>query len=173
MLDREKDFQIMNRDSKPIESIQSIDLQKSPVWEFVNRDRLGETVVRPIKRIPVRGLTGRVAGTKVSLSNGQKVWALLGNIVADNPKLTEHFITLSVEYNGKWFTLARYHDIDYSEHGPVELAKFLGLAVGDVFPVSYDITAFCKGNAEALRGLIHKEPKKKLTWAEIIALSVS
>ena len=31
--------------------------------------------------------------------------------------MTEHFLTLSIERNGHWFMLARYHDPDYDESG--------------------------------------------------------
>ena len=56
--------------------------------------------------------------------------------------------------HGKWFHLARYHDMDHSQNGPDSLAAFPGLEVDEVFPIAYDITAFCIGHPAALKGLI-------------------
>jgi hypothetical protein len=157
---------------KKAELLTTADLQQAPVWEFVNDDELGETAMRPIKKLPVKNLAGRLVGTEVRLANGSKVWGLLGNVKVANPKLNEHFITLSVERDGTWFTMARYHDIERNEHGPQALAEFLGLRVDEVFPISYDISRFSLGDPAALVGTIEKEPREKLTRAQIIGLAV-
>jgi hypothetical protein len=142
------------------------------VWQYANVDGANETLVRPIKRLPVERLTGRVVGTQVRLANGPCIWALLGNIDESNAQLTEHFLTLSVFQDRRWFTLARYHDFDHSENGPDALARFLGLPIDDVFPIAYDIRQFVKGENAALAGLIPKEPRNRLARAELIALAV-
>jgi hypothetical protein len=67
---------------------------------------------------------------------------------------------------------SRYHDLDYSEKGPNALADFLGLQIDQVFPISYDIRHAAIGNASVLMGTILKEPREKLTPAEIIAMAV-
>ena len=162
----------MNKEIKFIEDIQPLDIMNNPVWQYLNSDRIGETAVYPIKKLPVARLTGRLVGTVVRLANGQQRWALIGNVDPNNARLTQHFLTLSIEDNGKWFVLARYHDINYFNHGPEALARFLDLQIDEVFPISYDIARFCKGNPEALKGFILKEPKEKLTRAQIIALAV-
>lgn len=95
------------------------------------------------------------------------------NIDVENPRLTQHFVTLTIHReDGEVFHLARYHDMDFSERGPSQLAAFLDLTKGDVFPISWDVSAFAKGSADALRGLITDVPKERLTRAQIIALAV-
>jgi hypothetical protein len=157
---------------KKAELLTTADLQQAPVWEFVNDDELGETAMRPIKKLPVKNLASRLVGTEVRLANGNKVWGLLGNVKVTNPKLNEHFITLSVERDGIWFTMARYHDIERKERGPQALAKFLRLRIDEVFPISYDISRFSLGDPAALVGTLDKEPQEKLTRAQIIGLAV-
>src|SRR5579862_854221 len=116
---------------KPIESLTEADLVANPVWQYTNRDGAGETFVRAVKKIPVKNLTGKVIGTQVRFANGSQAWALIGNIDAGNSRLTEHFLTLSIERNDKWFALARYHDYDFAERGPEALSRFFELEVDD------------------------------------------
>jgi hypothetical protein len=157
---------------KPIDSLRVIDLEAHPVWQYANREGADETFVRAVKRVPVTSLTGKIVGALVVLANGERPWAIIGNVDSVNPRLTEHFLTLSVEQGGTWFTLARYHDFDYAERGPEALAHFLRLAVDEVFPIVYDIRAYSTGDAAALSGQILKEPREKLSRAEIIAMAV-
>jgi len=163
----------MNDQTKIIEALTITDLTSFPVWQYTNDEgKYGETAVLPIKKTPVKNLTGRVVGTQVRLANNTNVWALIGNIDASNPRLTQHFLTLSVFRNGHWFTMARYHDFDANERGPRELANFLDLGVDEVFPIHYDIRPFCLGDHTALSGIITKEPRERLSRAQIIALAV-
>jgi hypothetical protein len=157
---------------KPVDALQVADLQNYPVWQYTNRDPSDETAVRPVKKIPVANLDGKIVGTQVQLRNGEHVWALIGNLDSANPEFAEHFITLSIERNGSWFHLARYHDFNYAESGPEALAHFLGLHLNEVFPISYDVRKYVKGNPATLAGAIRREPRKKLSRAEIIALAV-
>jgi hypothetical protein len=157
---------------KPVDSLSTEDLRNHSVWQYVGDENGDETKVRPVKRVPVSNLTGKVVGVQVVLANGCSAWALLGNVDSSNPRLTEHFLTLSVERNGRWFHLARYHDFDRDQRGPEKLATFLGLAVADVFPISYDLRPYSKGEASALMGTILQEPVERLSRAEIIGLAV-
>ena len=86
--------------------------------------------------------------------------------------MTEHFLTLSIERDARWFTLARYHDLDRTENGPHALARFLGLSIEEVFPISYDIRQYVNGEAAALSGYIHEEPRERLSRTEIIRMAV-
>lgn len=160
------------KNMKRVEDLDASDLQAHAVWQYANIDEAGETLVRPIRRLPATRLTGKVVGTRVRLSNGTILWGLLGNMEESNPRLTEHFLTLSILHANRWFTLARYHDIDYGEHGPDALARFLSLHVDEVFPIAYDIGAVAKGDPKVLVGMIPKEPHERLSRAEIIALAV-
>jgi len=49
---------------KPVELLQIEDLEKFSVWTFINNDLKGETLVKSVKRIPVKTLTGKVVGLK-------------------------------------------------------------------------------------------------------------
>jgi hypothetical protein len=157
---------------KPVDSLTVADLQAFPVWQYTSREGADETYVRPVKRTPVASLTGKVVGTQATLANGDRIWALIGNVDPKNPRMTEHSLTLSVEHNGRWFTLARYHDFDVAESGPEALSQFLGLAVDEVFPISYDIRAAAKGDEAALQGQVRKVPRERLSRSEIIAMAV-
>jgi len=163
----------MNAHHKKVEELTIADLETFAVWQFANSDaHPGETVVRPLKKTPVKNLNGRLVGTPIRLANGSDVWALLGNIDPNNPRLTRHFLTLTIFLEGKQFTMARYHDFDSDGRGPQALAAFLRLPLDAIFPISYDISRFCIGKVAALIGTIPKDPEEKLTRAQIIALAV-
>ena len=162
----------MSDKPKLIQSLTVADLAADPVWQFTNRDRAGEMLVRAVKKIPVKSLTGKVIGAQVRLANGTQTWALIGNIDTGNRRLTEHFLTLSIERAGTWFALARYHDFDYMDRGPEALSDFLGLPVDQIFPISFDVQPYAQGDPAALTGSIGKEPRERLSRAEIIAMAV-
>jgi hypothetical protein len=158
---------------KKVEELTVDDLRAFPVWQYTNADEdVGESAVRPVERIPVKKLTGRVVGTQVKLADGSVRWALIGNVDSNNPRLTQHFLTLSVRDRDRWFTMARYHDFDAADRGPLALAAFLELPVEAVFPITYDISGSCIGDAGALIGTIDEHPRERLTRAQIIALAV-
>src|SRR6202035_5363371 len=114
---------------KPAESLTVADFKANPVWEFLNDDEIGETMVQPVEKLPVESLDNRLIGTQVRLANGLQVWALIGNFDATHPRAIQHFLTLSIDRNGEWFYLARYHDIGFPAEGPEALARFLDLGV--------------------------------------------
>jgi hypothetical protein len=155
---------------KPVESLTVADLEAHPVWEYLNDDEIGETMTRPVEKLPVETLENRLIGTQVSLANGLKVWGLLGNFDVTNPRANQHIPTLSIERGGKWFYLARYHDFDFTSQGPEALARFLGLGVDDVFPITVDVRRYVRGDPAALTAIMLKEPQERLTDAELFAL---
>jgi hypothetical protein len=55
---------------KPAESLTVADFEAHPVWEFLNDDEIGETMVRPVEKLPVETLDNRIVGTQVRLANG-------------------------------------------------------------------------------------------------------
>src|SRR5947199_6129775 len=111
---------------KLVESLTVADFKAHPVWEYLNDDEIGETMVRPVEKLPVESLDNIELGTQVRLANGSKVWAIVGNFDVTNPRATGHFLFLSIERGGKWFHLARYHDVDFASGSPEALARFLG-----------------------------------------------
>jgi hypothetical protein len=155
---------------KPAESLMVADFQAHPVWEFLYDDEIGETMVQPVEKLPVEDLDNRLIGAQVRLSNGSRVWAFIGNFNVTNPRDTQHFLTLSIEHDGKLFPLARYHDVGFEEHSPDMLARFLGVHVDDVFPITVDVRRYVRGDPAALTAIVTKEPQEKLTDAELIAL---
>ena len=110
----------------------------------------------------------------IRLANGTVLTGVLGNLELDDPHSTQHFLTLSVfRPDGAQFDLARYHDVDASEHGPAALAAFLGLPLEAVFPITYDVSSIVASPPDALRGTIPAEPRERLTKPQLIALAVA
>ena len=136
---------------KPVTSLRPGDLEQYPVWEYANNLELwsDETVVRPVKQMPVESLDGRVVGTRLTLANGATVWGIIGNVDPTSAQLTEHFLTLSVFSSDQWFTMARYHDVEGRQRGSEALARFLGLSVREIFPIRYDIRENVIGRCRA------------------------
>jgi hypothetical protein len=155
---------------KPAESLTVADFKAHPVWEYLNDDEIGETMTQPVEKLPVETLDNRLVGTQFRLANGLEVWGLVGNFDVKNPRATQHFLTLSIERGGKWFYLARYHDIRFTSEGPEALARFLGLGVDDVFPITVDVRQYVRGDPAALTAIVLKEPQERLTDAERFAL---
>jgi hypothetical protein len=151
---------------KPAESLTVADFEAHPVWEFLNDDELGETMMRPVEKLPVETLDSRLVGTKVRLANGFEVWGLLGNFDVKHPRATQHILSLSIEHGGKWFYLARYHDVGFASHGPDALARLLGLGIDNVFPISVDVRRYVRGDPAALTATVLKEPRERLTQEE-------
>ncbi len=164
----------MKGDARPVDALTVADIREAPVWEFALCEELypDETYVTPVRALPVLDLGRRVVGTQVLLRNGKCCWAILGGIDLSSLRRTQQCRGLSLSCEGKWFHLARYHDADYSEHGPDQLAKFLGLTRSEVFPISYDISSVAKGEPAVVRGQIPAEPEEKLSDDELIQLAL-
>jgi hypothetical protein len=156
----------MTENIKPVESLTVADLQAHPVWEYLNDDEIGDTMMQPVDELPVENLDCRLVGTQVRLANGSRVWALVGNFDVISPRATQHFLTLSIERDGTWFHLARYHDSGYAAEGPEALARVLGLHIDDVFPIAVDVRRYVRGDPEALVAVVLKEPPERLTHEE-------
>jgi hypothetical protein len=154
---------------KSVELLTVADFQTHPVWEFLNDDEIGEMMVQPVE-LPVESLDNRVIGDQVRLANGSWVWASFGNFDVTNPRATQHFLDISIERGGEWFHLARYHDVGFAEHSPEALARFLGLHVDDVFPISVDVRRYVQGDPKALTATVLKEPQERLARAELMEL---
>ncbi|HLH72680.1 MAG TPA: hypothetical protein VKX96_05295 [Chloroflexota bacterium] len=155
---------------KPVEALTVADFQAHPVWEFLNDDEIGDMMMQPVEQLPVESLDNRLVGAQVRLANGSRVWTLIGNFDVTNPRATQHFLTLSIEHNGKRFHLARYHDVDFAARSPDALARFLGLHVDDVFPITVDVRQYVRGDPALLTAIVLKEPRERLTDAELIAM---
>jgi len=157
---------------RPVSSLRPNDLKAHPIWRFVTDDTPDETWVLPSGAKRVTRLAGKIVGTEVTLADGSRRWALLSNIEQDNAQLIEHFLSVSLFVNGRWFHLARYHDIDAARCGPRALAAVLRRPVGNVFPICYDLRPYVRNGPSWLEGIYRRSPRRKLTRAQIIALAV-
>lgn len=156
-----------------IDSLTEDDFAKYPIWRFTNSDSPDETCVTPVRRFPVSKLQNCIVGCPIRLADETVLTGILGNLDLADAKLTEHFLTLSVFHpNGKLFHMARYHDFDAAKRGPAALAKFLGIKLKSVFPITYDISKLAIGSAKSLCGTLTAKPRKRLTRYQIIALAV-
>jgi hypothetical protein len=156
---------------KPVDSLTVADLRAHPVWEYLLDHEIDETMVQPVQQLPVETLDHRVVGAPVRLGSGLEVWALVGNFDVRDPRQTQHFLSLSIERGGKWFHLARYFDYSFADEGPEALARFLGLGVDDVFPITVDVRRYVRGDPAVLTAIVLKEPQDKLTMEELLKLS--
>jgi hypothetical protein len=162
----------MTKNIKPAETLRVADFQAHPVWEFLNDDEIGETMMQPVGELPVESLANRLIGTQVRLANGLHKWALIGNFDVTHPRAIQHLLTLSIDCGGQWFHLARYHDSGYPAEGPEALSQVLGLEVDDVFPIAVDVRRYVRGDPVALTPVVLKEPQERLTPEEIMALII-
>lgn len=92
----------MDGKAKPVDELTDSDLERFPVWAFVNDDS-DELLVRPVVITPVDDLDGCLVATSVLLADKSRRQALVGNISVRNPRATQHFLTLSMSSGGRWF----------------------------------------------------------------------
>lgn len=156
---------------KRVDHLSIADFRRYPVWTYVPETRTrDETWMKPIRKIPVPDLSGKLVGSRVRLSNGRQVWAMIGNVDVRDANANEHLIGVSVRIGRTWFHLARYHDFDYKRWNPNALARALSLPVGEVFPITYDLRPFARGNEDALQGEILRVPRKRLSKSALMRL---
>jgi hypothetical protein len=166
----------MTSHEKPAGELSQSDFRRHRVWAFAT-DREGElpdeTWMRPVRRLPVRSLSGRLVGAELVLANDQSVWGALGNVCLADPVSTEHFLSVVVFHpSAGRFELARYHEADYSRRGPAALSACLGLPVDSVFPISYDISDVAVGHPDCVRRSIPAVPTSRLSPDALIALAL-
>ena len=154
---------------KEVEELSEADIERFPVWEFSSS---GDTIVHPVENVPVSDLDGRLLGTMLKFSDGSRCCGTISNFDMHNRLINEHFITASFLKEGRWFTLARYHDADFASRGPRQLSRFLGISPDEIFPIEYDLTRLCVGDASILKGRLYPEPKEKLSEEELLSLSL-
>lgn len=162
----------MNDNARPVSALRPDTLREFPLWRYTGADEPHETWVQPLKSRRTSTLVGKLIGTEVTLADGTPRWALFGNIDPNDPRLTEHFLTMSLFVRNRWFHLARYHDFDARRRGPAALAASLRRPVGAVFPIAYDLRPYVRGDYPSLAGAITARPRERLSRSAIIALAV-
>jgi hypothetical protein len=78
---------------KAVHELVLSDFASHRVWEFADDMEDGlpdETHMRPVEELPVDSLLGRLASAQLTLANGHRLLALLGNIDLADPVSTEH-----------------------------------------------------------------------------------
>ncbi len=147
------------------------DIEFSSCWRFTNSFE-DELEIEAIPDCSYDDLSGLIIGTQIKLADGSTVWALLQNISRAGQEVNDHFLTVTINQNGEWFTLARYHDINRQIFGPNSLALFLGRTIQDIFPMTYDLRDILNADTEKLIGTIHEQPANRLSRQELISLSL-
>src|SRR5947209_5524490 len=117
------------------------DFETYPVWRYDHgeEEKYGDGILKPVQKLPVDSLKSAIIGVPVQLANGKRAWGAFYNIRLSDARKSEHFLSFSVEKEGKWFALGRYFDPWYHRANPEALANFLGMNIDDVFPIAYDL----------------------------------
>jgi hypothetical protein len=159
---------------KRVDRLSIADFKRFPVWTYVPETRTrDETWMRPVRKLPVSDFDNKLVGARVRFSNGRQVWAMTGNVDVKDPVKTEQFLGLSLRIGRSWFHRARYHDIDHKSQDPKALAAALNMRISDIFPITYDLRPFARGNPNALRGQVFRAPKKRLSKSALMRLIFS
>lgn len=158
---------------KEVGDLTKEDFEANPVWEFVDNHKMSDTLMSPVKRLPVATLSNRVIGCEIELASGSKIWGILSNIDLADPRRNELFVSLIFLKGRRRFILARHVDVLRSRLGPAALAKFLMIPLRDIFPIKYDISAFCEGHPECLLGEIEQKPRHAMSLDEMSDYIVS
>src|SRR5436190_14597935 len=124
---------------KSFQDLSLSDVEKYPLWRFTNNDEVDELEIESIRANQVADLTGVIIATQVVFNDNTIHLALLQNVSLLGKQRNDHFLSLTIYANNKWFPLARYHDIALEDWGPAKLAAFLHKEIDDIFPIKFDL----------------------------------
>lgn len=158
---------------KSFPSLTVEDIKKCPTWRFTNRNLDDDLEIESVLERPCTDVRSLIVGCQLRLADGVCVWGLLQNVDPTTPSRNDHFLTATIDCNCQWFPLARYHDVDVNERGPLALSHALGKDISSIFPLSYDIRSEVGFDAAGLVGSICIEPHARLSRKEIIELALS
>lgn len=158
---------------KSFDQLEIPDFEKYPVWQIVEDDKYVNLMLNPVKKLPVNNLESRIVGTRVTLADGTVTWAILSNISLSDKLKNTHFLNASINCNGSWFDLARYHDSDFQHRSGDVLALKLGKSIENIFPIVYDLSQVASGDQDVLRGKINYLVTEQLTMSELISMAVN
>jgi hypothetical protein len=157
-------------EARPLHAVRIEHLQRRPVWEFDTQNETmpgrDETWVFPVLQLPVADLRQRIVAAELRLVNGAPLWAILGNVFLWDARATRLFMNVSVHLHGGWFHMAPAGAVGAARYGPEALSRLLGLSLGDVFPMAYDISHAAVGEPDVVRGHILAEPHEELDEPE-------
>ncbi|MFN7733469.1 MAG: hypothetical protein ACK5OB_16350 [Pirellula sp.] len=155
---------------KAVDTLTQHDLEKHRVWRFANNRE--EWTLKPVTRLPCVDLKNKVASTKLMFADGSVHWGLVGNFDVEDRASNEHFLTVSILHEGRWFHLARYFDHDFSERGPEALAAFFSKSMDEIFPISGSLAGLLAASANDLELIVPAKPSKMLRLEELMAMAV-
>jgi len=148
----------------------------SEVWlyQFVPSTS-GEPMVVPVNTKKTDKFSGRLVACEVTFANESKHWALIEGLDLEAPEFSRHNreIRIFVRSHG-WFHLAQYFDGEAIKQvrGETVLAEKLGLSLGEIFPIHFDVRNRSKTDSDCLHGFFEVNPKWGLPRAEVMALLV-
>jgi hypothetical protein len=148
------------------------DVTNYPIWRFTNANPDDDHEIETVNEHSFRNLSGLIIASEVEFGDSSKHLALHQNVSLGGQKVNDHFLSLTVNRDGDWFPLARYHDVSIEKYGPRHLADFMGKAVSDVFPIKYDLREVLNSDSARLVGFVRETPLSPLTDDELISLSL-
>ncbi|RCS44030.1 hypothetical protein DTL42_18030 [Bremerella cremea] len=148
------------------------DISDCPIWRFTNENSNDDLEIEPVIEQTFSNLSGLIIAAQVELADLTSHLALHQNVSRAGQKVNDHFLSLTLERAGNWFSLARYHDVSIESFGPIHLAKFMGKPVKDVFPIKYDLRETLRSDSARLVGFVRDVPVFPLTDDELISLSL-
>jgi hypothetical protein len=147
------------------------DLEKTPVWEFVEPPGTGEQIVRSTT-VPVRATAGKLFAVQITFADSTRHLGLFTNVSRGSSVVTRHFITLSVWHANRWLRLPRYHDADWSPSASQMFAAEFARSQHEVFPIAFDLRHLVTSEeANGLVGEIAAEPDTRLSEDDLVRLS--
>lgn len=163
----------MSQEIRKLSDLSVSDITAQRLWRYTPAPVAdGEIYVRADRAIHITTLKNKIVGGMISLASGRSVASLFENIFLDDEFLSAHWMLLRVVTERGQFNLARYHDYNYDESGPLQLASFLNLSISEVFPIKFDLRSLLGCDSPALAGVIEKAPAIKCTRAELIGRMV-
>jgi len=156
----------------PAEELTEAMLRECPVWEFCNEDGIGETVVRPVKKLPVVDTRGCLLACEFQLADGSRLFGQMRNLSLHDEEKNRHFLSIGVFVHGVLERLALYHEAWYDEQDPGAFAAKLAKRIEDVFPISYDVSSLATGSPACVKGTIPREPARRLSRDALIKLAI-
>ncbi len=142
------------------------DFALHPVWEFAPEDQgIDECSMIPVIDLPVDNLDQRCIGTQVRLADSSTVWVVFFDLW---PSTLEGTVK---SQKFRFFSGEKFCDWPKDEFQPETanssaLAKFLGRAVDDVFPFTYDVSDLVNGDVATTKRSVPLEEENKKYWRD-------
>jgi hypothetical protein len=168
----ETGYRPLSSQLKPVSDLTVQDLIRNPVWAFSTDESDDETRVFPVDTVPVTHTDGKVFGTIVRASGGVRFWARIANVHPTNRRMNQHFLTVAIYHEAMWIELPRYHDLGFDESSYDHVARTIGLAPEELFPIVYDLRQLIDGDPDVLTGEIPRQPSERLSSGQLIALAL-